>query len=271
MAAPCTGWAAGILLPPEFFGSWLALLPCLAWQLRGQGARLRVRGAGPAPGPCFGPGAGQTPLLWGLGDAGAFPFPPRAPCCPPTLTLPCPASPSLLQSLHPPSSHFCTSSPGQGAAQKDPGARPALGNLALAPLCVLSPQFLPASPSTPRTAEVRVPFCLQNPSTVFLSSLFISFSSPSWHWQRLWMASQELCLPITSGLKCLSLSNAKQKQAGLSCIPFFFLFFLLLLPSVLNLFPCLAAFNLHFLTPSRLQPLPLPRACRGELGRLRGG
>lgn len=86
-----------------------------------------------------------------------FPFPPRAPCCPPTLTLPCPASPSLLQSLHPPSSHFCTSSPGRGAAQKGPGARPALGNLALAPLCVLSQPlhgqdsrgtcpFLPAKP-----------------------------------------------------------------------------------------------------------------------------
>lgn len=51
----------------------------------------------------------------------------------------------------------------------------------------------PASPSTPRTAEVRVPFCLENPSTIFLEAFsFHSVSLPGTGSVCGWRTSQEL-------------------------------------------------------------------------------
>lgn len=122
-------------------------------------------------------------------------------------------------------------------------------------------------PGPRRAAPICVSFCLEIPNTVFRKPLhFIYFPFLAQPASADGEPARSSALsPVTPGFKCLFLSNAKQKQAELSCILFFSP-----LPSVLNLFPCLAGFNLHFLTLSHLQSQPVLQAFSSELGSSRG-
>lgn len=112
-----------------------------------------------------------------------------------------------------------------------------------------SPSLLPCEGSALFFSCLQIPHSIFSEAFDFIYSPLLAVSGDG----------RALCLlPVTSGLKCLFLSNAEQEKAELSCIPSSPPPPLLpLLPSVLNLFPCLAGFNLHFLTLSHLQSQPV--------------